>query len=256
MARAAGAQERSRTRSLRAHRAHPLRRRGDGAAGRGGEVLAWAEGREPVLEVEKRGRFITNMAFADFGRRAVESGDPRIKGSFLVILEPETRAWFDRGAARRAKLVHQLSSTTTRSSACACPRPYRGRLRVRDGVIARAQITPRSSRPFPADAGDRRLMTSAKLLVVGRPILRYQRVRFRGVETTAPGTPRYELACSSARRAHRLLDVWASGEASASWGLPPRGCSTSSTRGAAGRRHPRRRGADGPAQAGSYARPR
>ena len=63
-------------------------------------------------------------------------------------------------------------------------------------------------------------MTSAKLLSAVEPILRYQRGRFRGGETTAPGTPRYELGLQQREDAlHRLVDVWATGEASASLGF-------------------------------------
>src|ERR1039457_2792493 len=47
----------------------------------------WDEGKEPILHVEKRGRFITNMGFANFVTAAVDSDDPRIKGSAMVILE-------------------------------------------------------------------------------------------------------------------------------------------------------------------------
>ncbi len=37
----------------------------------------WKEGEEPILHVEKRGRFITNMAFANFVSAAVDTGDDR-----------------------------------------------------------------------------------------------------------------------------------------------------------------------------------
>src|ERR1035437_4309152 len=50
-------------------------------------IAEWKEGKEPVLQVEKRGRFITNIAFANFVTAAVDSGDERIKGSCMVILE-------------------------------------------------------------------------------------------------------------------------------------------------------------------------
>ena len=63
-----------------------------------------------MLQVEKRGRFITNMGFANFVTAAVESDDPRIKGTCMVILEETDPGIFDRGTPTR-KLVHQLSST-------------------------------------------------------------------------------------------------------------------------------------------------
>jgi len=50
-------------------------------------VAEWNNGEEPMLQVEKRGRFITNMGFANVVTAAVYSDDPRIKGSCMVILE-------------------------------------------------------------------------------------------------------------------------------------------------------------------------
>src|SRR6478609_5849363 len=72
-------------------------------------ISRWEEGGEPLLRVEKRGRFITNMGFANFVTAAVESDDPRIKGTMMVILEESDPGMFDRGTPTR-KLVHQLSS--------------------------------------------------------------------------------------------------------------------------------------------------
>ena len=50
------------------------------------------------------------MGFANFVTAAVESDDPRIKGTCMVILEETDPGSFDRGTPTR-KLVHQLSST-------------------------------------------------------------------------------------------------------------------------------------------------
>ena len=60
-------------------------------------VTEWADGQEPLLHVEKRGRFITNMGFANFVTAAVDSGDDRIKGSCMVIIEESDPGVFDRG---------------------------------------------------------------------------------------------------------------------------------------------------------------
>jgi alkylation response protein AidB-like acyl-CoA dehydrogenase len=184
-------------------------------------VVAWDEGAEPILEVDKRGRFITNMAIADFVVAAVDSGDARIKGSCLVILEAGDAGLFDRGRPTR-KLVHQLSSTSDPIFQLRVPADrIVGGYTVKDGVIV-----PRFSHSEIIETVFRRtrvtvaLMTSAKLLSAVEPVLRYQRVRFRGVESTAPGTPRYELGLQQREDAlHRLLDVWATGEASASLGF-------------------------------------
>ena len=50
-------------------------------------VAEWKDGSEPLLQVDKRGRFITNMGFANVVTAAVDSDDQRIKGSCMVILE-------------------------------------------------------------------------------------------------------------------------------------------------------------------------
>src|SRR5579884_4290794 len=98
-------------------------------------IAEWNDGEMPVLEVEKRGRFITNMGFANFVTAAVDSGDPRIKGSCMVILEETDPGTFDRGAATR-KLVHQLSSTCDPAFRLRVPASrIVGGYTVKDGVI-------------------------------------------------------------------------------------------------------------------------
>jgi len=60
-------------------------------------------------------------------------------------------------------------------------------------------------------------MTAAKLLSAVEPVIRYQRSRFRGAATATPGSVRYEMGLQARQDAlHRLVDVWATGEASAS----------------------------------------
>ncbi len=184
-------------------------------------VVEWEEGREPVLQVDKRGRFITNMGFANFVTAAVDSADPRIKGSCMIVLhESDPGAW-DRGTPTR-KLVHQLSSTSDPVLSLRVPAGrIIGGYSVKDGVII-----PRYSHGEIIEAVFRRtrvtvgIMTTAKLLSAVEPILRYQRERFRGGESVAPGTPRYELGLQQREDAlHRLVDVWATGEAGASLGF-------------------------------------
>jgi alkylation response protein AidB-like acyl-CoA dehydrogenase len=184
-------------------------------------VADWQEGQEPILQVDKRGRFITNMGFANFVTAAVESADERIKGSCMVILEETDPGVFDRGVATR-KLVHQLSSTNDPVFSLRVPaNRIIGGYTVKEGVIV-----PRYGHSEIIEAVFRRtrvtvaLMTAAKLLSAVEPILRYQRGRFRGAETTTPGTPRYQLGLQQREDAlHRLLDVWATGEAGASLGF-------------------------------------
>ena len=184
------------------------------------KVAEWNEGQEPLLQVEKRGRFITNMGFANFVTAAVDSDDPRIKGTCMVILEETDPGTFDRGTPTR-KLVHQLSSTRDPIFSLRVPASrIIGGYSVKDG-----QIVPRYNHGEIIEAVFRRtrvtvgIMTSAKLLSAVEPVIRYHRSRFRG-GGIAPGSPRYELGLQLKQDAvHRLVDVWATGEASAALGF-------------------------------------
>src|ERR1019366_4135126 len=184
-------------------------------------IAEWKEGEEPMLQVEKRGRFITNMGFANVVTAAVESDDPRIKGTLMVILEETDPGTFDRGAPTR-KLVHQLSSTSDPVFNLTVPASrIIGGYTVKDGVII-----PRFSHGEIIEAVFRRtrvgvgLMTSAKLLSAIEPVIRYGRGRFRGSSAGGQGTPRYDLGLQMKEDVlHRLVDVWACGEAGASLGF-------------------------------------
>jgi alkylation response protein AidB-like acyl-CoA dehydrogenase len=184
-------------------------------------VVDWNDGAEPVLQVDKRGRFITNMGFANVVTAAVESDDPRIKGSCLVILEETDPGTFDRGMPTK-KLVHQLSSTRDPAFSLRIP-AHRivGGYSVKDGIII-----PRYSHSDVIEAVFRRtrvtvgLMTAAKLLSAVEPVVRYQRSRFRGGEAGQPGSPRHDLGLQQKEDVlHRLVDIWSSGEAAASLGF-------------------------------------
>lgn len=184
-------------------------------------IADWPEGGEPILEVNKRGRFITNMGFANFVTAAVESDDPRLQGTMMVILEETDPGVFDRGTPTR-KLVHQLSSTSDPVFQLRVPASrIVGGYEVVDG-----KIVPRYSHGEVIEAVFRRtrvmvgLMTSAKLLSAVEPLIRYHRDRFRGSGTVPPGSPRYELGLQQKEDVtHRLLEIWAVGEASASLGF-------------------------------------
>ena len=184
-------------------------------------IVEWKPGEEPVLQVEKRGRFITNIGFANFITAAVDSGDERIKGSCMVILEEGDPGIFDRGTPTK-KMVHQLSSTGDPVFNLRVPASrIVGGYEIKDGVIV-----PHYSHSEVIEAVFRRtrvtvgVMTSAKLLSAVEPIVRYQRGRFRGAETATPGSVRYEMGLQAREDSlHRLVDVWATGEASASLGF-------------------------------------
>jgi len=181
-------------------------------------IAAWKPGEEPTVQIEKRGRFITNIGFANFVTAAVDSDDERIKGSCMVILEESDPGVFDRGTPTR-KMVHQLSSTGDPIFSLRIPASrIVGGYEVKDGVII-----PRFSHSEVIEAVFRRtrvtvgVMTAAKLLSSVEPIIRYQRGRFRGAEMATPGSVRYEMGLQAREDTlHRLVDVWATGEASAS----------------------------------------
>ena len=184
-------------------------------------VAEWKDGEEPMLQVEKRGRFITNIACADFVTAAVDSGDERIKGSCIIILESSDEGTFDRGTPTK-KLVHQLSSTGDPIFSLKVPaNRIVGGYTVKDG-----QIVPNFTHSQVIEAVFRRtrvgvgLITSAKLLSAVEPVIRYQRGRFRGAESIKEGSLRYEMGIQQREDAlQRLVDVWASGEAGAALGF-------------------------------------
>lgn len=184
-------------------------------------VVEWRDGREPLLQIDKRGRFITNMASADFVTAVVDSADERIDGRAVVVLEADDPGTFDRGVVTR-KLVHQLSSTGDPVFSLRVPASrIVGGYQVRDGVIV-PNCSPAEilDRVFPRSRVTVGLMTTAKLLSAVEPILRYHRERFRGADTVSPGTPRHELGLQQREDAlHRLVDIWATGEAAASLGF-------------------------------------
>ncbi len=185
------------------------------------KVVEWKDGEEPILEVQKRGRFITNMGYANFVTAAVDTADPRIKSSCMVILREDDEGLYDRGAATM-KMVHQLSSTHDPVFTLKIPASrIIGGYEIKDGVIV-----PNYSHGEVIEAVFRRtrvtvaLMTAAKLLSAVEPVIRYQRQRFRGGEGAGPGSPRYDLGLQMKEDAlHRLTEIWATGEAAASLGF-------------------------------------
>ncbi len=184
-------------------------------------LAGWRHDEEPWLQVEKRGRFITNIAFANFVTAAVVSDDPKIKGSCVVILEETDEGTFDPGTPTK-KLVHQLSSTGDPIFNLKVPASrIVGGYTVKDGVIVpnynHSEVIEAVFRRTRVTVG---LMTAAKLLSAVEPVIRYQRGRFRGAEGAKPGTVRYEQGIQQREDAlHRLVDVWATGEAASSLGF-------------------------------------
>lgn len=183
-------------------------------------IAEWNEGSEPLLRVDKRGRFITNMGFANFVTAAVDSADDRIKGSAMVILHEDDPGSYDRGTPTK-KLVHQLSSTTDPIfSQTVSANRIIGGYTIKDGVIVpnfnHSEVIEAVFKRTRVTVG---LMTAAKLLSSIEPVIRYHRGRFRGGEA-AVGTPRHALGLQTKEDVlHRLVDLWATGEAAASLGF-------------------------------------
>jgi alkylation response protein AidB-like acyl-CoA dehydrogenase len=184
-------------------------------------VAEWKDGQEPLLHVEKRGRFITNMGVANFITAAVDTADPRIKSSCMVILEEGDEGVYDRGAPT-LKMVHQLSNTHDPIFNLTIPASrIVGGYTVKDGVIVpnltHSEIIEAVFARTRVTVG---IMTAAKLLSAVEPVIRYQRQRFRGAAGIEAGSPRYDLGLQMKEDAlHRLADVWATGEAATSLGF-------------------------------------
>lgn len=172
------------------------------------------------LEVEKRGRFITNIEFANYVVAAVTSDDSRIKGSCLVILHEEDSGLFDRGNTTK-KLVHQLSSTGDPIFKLKVPADrIVGGYKIENNVLI-----PNFSHAEIIEAVFKRtrvpvsLMSASKLLSVIEPIIRYQRTRFRsGMNSIL--SPRAEFGLQLKEDSlSRLAEIWSTGECASSLGF-------------------------------------
>ena len=184
-------------------------------------VAEWKEGEEPKLRVEKRGRFITNIAIADYVTVAVNSGDDRIKGSCMVIVEATDPGKFDRGA-QTLKCVHQLSNTGDPVIDVTVPASrIVGGYTVKDGQIVpnlvHSEIIAQVFSKTRVGVG---VMGAGSLMSAIEPVIRYQRTRFRGAAGVSEASPRYTLGLQMKEDVtQRLADVWATAEAASSLGF-------------------------------------
>jgi hypothetical protein len=160
---------------------------------------AGADG-EALLEIQKRGRFTSHMDFADFVVAAVEGDGKGVRGSSLVILEPDDEGGFERGSPVR-KLGHRFASTTDPAFRLRVPAS-----RIVGGyTLEEGAIVPRYSHRVLLEPALRRmrallaLMTAAKALSAVRESLHGAG---RSVE--------FRLG---------LAELWATGEAAASLGF-------------------------------------
>ena len=184
-------------------------------------VAEWKEGEEPKLRVEKRGRFITNIAIADYVTVAVNSGDDRIKGSCMVIVEATDPGTFDRGA-QTLKCVHQLSNTGDPVIDVTVPASrIVGGYTIKDGQIvpnlAHSEIIAQVFSKTRVGVG---VMGAGSLMSAIEPVIRYQRTRFRGAAGVDETSPRYQQGLQMKEDVtERLADVWATAEAASSLGF-------------------------------------
>jgi hypothetical protein len=167
-------------------------------------------GAEPLLDVEKRGRLISHMEFADFVLLAVDSPG----GGCLIFAEPsdEAEGLFDRGQPVRT-LGHRLSSVTSpsfrlRVPACRILGGYTchdGRLVPRVGYRQALDPALRRCRPIVA------LMTAGKLLATMESAL--------GSLKPAPPLVAQALPPANFISSQRLVDAWADAEAAVALAL-------------------------------------
>jgi alkylation response protein AidB-like acyl-CoA dehydrogenase len=171
-------------------------------AGRMSSAGSGANG-EALLDIHKRGRFISHMDFAEFVVAAVEGDGAGVRGSALVILEPGAAGDFERGAPVR-KLGHRLASTTDPVFRLKVPAScIVGGYTMEQGVLVprfshRALLEP-ALRRMRALLG---LMTAAKALSTVQDWFNLSAQR-----------------CGNAELRLTMADLWATGEAAASLGF-------------------------------------
>ena len=184
-------------------------------------VAEWKEGEEPLIRVEKRGRFITNIAICDYITIAANSGDDRIKGSCMVIVEATDPGKFDRGAQTK-KLVHQLSNTGDPVIDVTVPasRIVGGYDIVEGKIVPRLGHSEIIAQVFSKTRVGVGVMGAGSLMSAIEPVIRYQRTRFRGAAGVDEKSPRYQQGLQMKEDVtERLADVWATAEAASSLGF-------------------------------------
>ena len=184
-------------------------------------IAEWKDGEEPMIRVEKRGRFITNIAICDYVTIAANSGDDRIKGSCMIIVEATDPGKFDRGA-QTLKCVHQLSNTGDPVIDVVVPASrIVGGYDIVDGKVvpklAHSEIIAQVFSKTRVGVG---VMGAGSLMSAIEPVIRYQRTRFRGAAGVEETSPRYQQGLQMKEDVtERLADVWATAEAAASLGF-------------------------------------
>ena len=184
-------------------------------------IAEWKDGEEPMIRVEKRGRFITNIAICDYITIAANSGDDRIKGSCMIIVEATDPGKFDRGA-QTLKCVHQLSNTGDPVIDVVVPASrIVGGYDIVDGkVVPKLGHSEIIAQVFSKTRVGVGVMGAGSLMSAIEPVIRYQRTRFRGAAGVEETSPRYQQGLQMKEDVtERLADVWATAEAASSLGF-------------------------------------
>ncbi|MGD0681496.1 MAG: acyl-CoA dehydrogenase family protein [Terracidiphilus sp.] len=158
---------------------------------------------EPLLEIHKRGRFISHMDFAQFVVAAVEGDGKAVRGSSLVILEPKDEGEFTRGSPVR-KLGHGSASTTDPVFRLTVPA---SRL-VGGFTMEEGSLIPRFSHRVLLEPALRRMRALLGLMTAAKALSTVQ-------ACFASSAKR----CDSAEFRLDIADLWATGEAAASLGF-------------------------------------
>jgi hypothetical protein len=158
---------------------------------------------ELLLEIHKRGRFISHMDFAQFVVAAVEGDGKVVHGSGLVILEPEDEGEFTRGAPVR-KLGHCFASTTDPVFRLTVPA---SRL-VGGYTMEQGSLVPRFSHRVLLEPALRRMRTLLALMTAAKALSTVQICLASSAQRSDSAEFRLDLA-----------DLWATGEAAASLGF-------------------------------------
>ena len=158
---------------------------------------------EPLLEIKKRGRFISHMDFAEFVVAAVQGDGIGVRGSALVILEPGDAGEFDRGAPVR-KLGHHFASTTDPVFRLTVPASHI----VGGYAMEEGAIVPRFSHRILLEPALRRMRALLALMTAAKAL-----------STVQEWFASKEQKCRDAELHLSLADLWATGEAAASLGF-------------------------------------
>ena len=167
------------------------------------ELTGTSTNGEPLLQILKRGRFISHMDFAQFVVAAVQGDGTGMRGSALVILEPGDAGDFERGESVR-KLGHRFASTTDPVFRLTVPAS-----RIVGGYMTeQGALVPRFSHRALLEPALRRMRALLGLMTAAKALSTVQEWFASTEQKSQEAEFRLEMA-----------DLWATGEAAASLGF-------------------------------------